>query len=112
MNNMHSQAHVSNADGIIHCKAGQYISVKHLLQINVFCIQYLNIRLNNTPKIIFHANTALKYWFFPPLNSYFQISFLTISCCLPTQLGSVWANKKVQHWPPNIYNRSFRHVST
>lgn len=112
MNNMHNHAHVSNAGGIIHCKAGQYFSVEHLLQINAFCIQYLNICLNNTLKIIFHANIALKYWFFPPLNSYFQINFLRVNCRLPIQLGSVWANKKIQHWPPNIYNLGFRHVST
>lgn len=66
------------------------IFIKYLLWINVFLIQYLNICLNNTLQIIFHANVALKYQHFPPLNNYFQISFLRINYCyLFIELGSV-----------------------
>lgn len=57
------------------------IFTKYLLRINVFLIQYLNICLNNTVQIIFHADVVLKYWHFPPLNNYFQISFCRINYC-------------------------------
>lgn len=57
------------------------IFIKCLLWMNVFLIQYLNICLNNTLQIIFHANISLKYWHFPPLNHDIQISFLRINYC-------------------------------
>lgn len=66
------------------------VFIKYLLWINGFLIQYLKICLNNTLQIIFHANVALKYWHFTPLNNYFQIDFLSINYCyLFIELGSV-----------------------
>lgn len=54
------------------------IFIKYLLRMNIFLIQYLDICLNNILQIILHANVALKYWPFLPLNSYFQINFLYV----------------------------------
>lgn len=66
------------------------IFIKYLLWINVFLNQYLNVCLNNTLQIIFHANVALKYWHFPSWNNYFQINFLRLNYCyLFIELGSV-----------------------
>lgn len=53
-------------------------------------MQYLKSFLSNTLKIIFHANIALKCWYFPLLNNYFHINFSRIShWCLFTELDSV-----------------------
>lgn len=67
------------------------IFIKYLLWINVFLIQYLDICLNNTLQIILHANVALKYQHFPPLNSYFQINFLCVIYLLQMNKWYSWS---------------------